>query len=199
MRHATVLREYDPPAGTTISTLEYEYSAAWEVPQHAHGSDQLIYAVRGVMEVTAGDTLWVVPPQFALWVPAQTQHSIRMARPVSMRTLYVRKGRVPRAKECAVLHVSPLLRELTLEAVRLEKTGQARARGAGVGRSDRLATGKSEVRPTSIQAAERAANSGGVPGRSSRTRWKSDAQSALRRRICECAHRPARVPRRDRS
>jgi AraC-like DNA-binding protein len=119
---------YDPPPGVTISTLEYEYGAAWEVPLHAHGSDQLIYAVRGVMEVTAGDTLWVIPPQFALWVPAGIQHRIRMARPVSMRTLYLRAGRVRRAKKCAVLHVSPLLRELTLEAVRLGKL-RARVRG----------------------------------------------------------------------
>lgn len=121
MRHRAILRMYDPPAGVTIATLEYEYSAAWEVPQHAHGSDQLIYAIRGVMEVTAGDTLWMVPPQFALWVPAGILHSIRMARPVSMRTLYVRAGRVRRVKECAVVHVTPLLRELTLEAVRLRK------------------------------------------------------------------------------
>jgi len=112
---------YDPPPGVSISTLEYEYTAAWEVSQHAHGSDQLIYAIRGAMEVTAGDALWVVPPQFALWVPAGTEHSIRMARAVSMRTLYVRARRVRRATKCAVLHVSPLLRELTLEAVRLGK------------------------------------------------------------------------------
>lgn len=128
MRHTEILREFDPTPGVTISTLEYEYPTAWEVAQHAHGSDQLIYAVRGVMEVTAGDTLWVVPPQFALWVPAGYQHSIRMARAVSMRTLYVRSGRVRRAKRCAVLHVPPLLRELTLEATRLGKL-RTRVRG----------------------------------------------------------------------
>lgn len=121
MRHTAILRTFDPPPGVTISTLEYEYSAAEDVSEHAHGSDQLIYAVRGFMDVTAGDTFWVVPPQFALWVPAGTRHSIKMGRPVSMRTLYLRAGRVRRVKECSVLHVSPLLRELTLEAVRLGK------------------------------------------------------------------------------
>lgn len=121
MRQTGILRDYDPSPGVMISTLEYEYRAAWEVPQHAHGSDQLIYAIRGVMEVTAGDTLWMVPPQFAVWVPAGCEHSIRMARAVSMRTLYVRPGRVRREKTVAVVHVSPLLRELTLEAVRLKK------------------------------------------------------------------------------
>lgn len=128
MRHNRVLRSYDPPRGVTISTLEHEYSAPWEVPTHAHGADQLIYAIRGVMEVSAGNMMWVVPPQFALWVPARIQHRIRMEKPVSMRTLYVRPGRVKREKQCAVLYVSPLLRELTLEAVRLRKL-HARRRG----------------------------------------------------------------------
>jgi len=53
-------------------------------------------------------------------------HRLRMPGPVSMRTLYLRRGlacRLPAA--CMVLHVSPLLRELIVEAVRI---GQLRAR-----------------------------------------------------------------------
>ncbi len=151
MRHAEILREFDPTPGVTISTLEYEYTAAWEVEQHAHGSDQLIYAVRGVMEVSSGYSLWVVPPQFALWVPAGHQHSIRMARAVSMRTLFVRTGRVRREKKVAVVHVSPLLRELTLEAVRLEKL-HTRVR-VERGLSDVIASQLEQANsvPTSIQ------------------------------------------------
>ena len=43
-----------------------------------------------------------------------------------MRTLYLRRGLVPVAAEvCTVLHVSPLLRELVVEAVRI---GQLRMR-----------------------------------------------------------------------
>ena len=96
------------------------------MPEHAHGSDQLIYAIRGVMEVSAGQGLWLIPPHFGLWIPARIRHSIRMPGAVSMRTLYVRPGlaRLP-APGCAVIHVSPLLRELIVEAVRL---GRLRAR-----------------------------------------------------------------------
>jgi uncharacterized protein YndB with AHSA1/START domain len=40
------LRQYDPKVGVSISTLAYEYPAGYSVPEHAHGSDQLIYATR---------------------------------------------------------------------------------------------------------------------------------------------------------
>jgi AraC-like DNA-binding protein len=78
------------------------------------------------MEISAGQSYWLIPPNFAIWVPARTVHRIRMAGTVSMRTLYLRRGLVTRLPlECVVLHVSALLRELVVEAVRL---GQLRMR-----------------------------------------------------------------------
>lgn len=119
MRH-TMLTQYDPAPGVSISSLAYEYPSGYNVREHAHDSDQLIYATRGVMEVSAGRSLWLTPPHLALWIPARTRHRIRMPRAVSMRTLYLRRGLVPHAPEiCTVLHVSPFLRELLVEAVRI--------------------------------------------------------------------------------
>ena len=37
-----------------------------------HISDQLIYAIRGIMEVSSGQNTWLIPPHFALWIPART-------------------------------------------------------------------------------------------------------------------------------
>lgn len=113
MRH-----RYDPGPGVSISSLAYDYPAGWRVPEHEHASDQLIYASSGVMEVAVGRSLWLIPPQFALWIAAHVRHSIRMPGAVAMRTLYVRPG-LARNKSTAVLHVTPLLRELIVEAVRL--------------------------------------------------------------------------------
>ncbi|MDP9040166.1 MAG: helix-turn-helix transcriptional regulator [Acidobacteriota bacterium] len=126
MRQASLLRDFDPKRGISVTTLAYEYPAEFQVPEHAHGADQLIYAICGVMEVVSGSNMWLVPPSFAIWIPAETTHRIHMPRPVSMRTLYFRPGSVrmtPLAS--AVLHVTPLLRELILEAVRI---GELRAR-----------------------------------------------------------------------
>jgi AraC-like DNA-binding protein len=60
----------------------------------------------------------LVPPLFAVWIAANTRHSIRMPYAVSMRTLYLRPKLV-QARNCSVLHVSPLLRELILEITRI--------------------------------------------------------------------------------
>jgi AraC-like DNA-binding protein len=106
--------------GVSVATLAYEYTSGFHIPEHAHGSDQLIYAIRGVMEVSAGQSTWVIPPHFALWIPARTFHRIHMPGAVSMRTLYFRPGLVSHmSHSCAVLQVTPLLRELIVETVRV--------------------------------------------------------------------------------
>lgn len=126
MRHDGILTEYDPKRGVSVATLAYEYPPGFRVPEHAHGSDQLIYAIRGVMEVFSGQSVWLIPPHFALWIPARTCHRIQMPGPVSMRTLYLRPGLASlSSRACVVLHVTPLLRELIVEAVRI---GQLRSR-----------------------------------------------------------------------
>jgi AraC-like DNA-binding protein/mannose-6-phosphate isomerase-like protein (cupin superfamily) len=112
--------EHDPKPGVSISTLAHEYPPEFAVLEHAHGSDQVIYAIRGVMEVSAGESYWLIPPQFAVWIPARTVHRIRMPSAVSLRTLYLRRGLASRLPTvCSVLHVAPLLRELIVEAVRI--------------------------------------------------------------------------------
>ena len=113
-------QSFDPGRGESVSSLAYEYPPAWQVPEHSHDSDQLIYATSGVMEVFAAQTHWLIPPKFAAWIPAKVRHSIRMPGAVSMRTLYLRPG-LARDEHCAVLHVSALLRELIVETVRLGK------------------------------------------------------------------------------
>ena len=74
------------------------------------------------MEVSSGRSIWTVPPQFALWIPATTFHKIEMIGEVSMRTLYFRPGIVSRRESgSSLLYVTPLLRELIVEAVRLTR------------------------------------------------------------------------------
>jgi AraC-like DNA-binding protein/mannose-6-phosphate isomerase-like protein (cupin superfamily) len=120
MRQSGVVTEYDPKRGVSVAALAHEYPSKFQVPEHAHGSDQLIYAISGLMEVSSDQSVWLIPPHFALWIPAGTRHRIHMPGPVSMRTLYLRTGLSGRLEpRCAVLHVTPLLRELVVEAVRV--------------------------------------------------------------------------------
>jgi AraC-like DNA-binding protein len=125
LRHPSspdLITEYDPGRGVAVSTLAYEYPRGYRVPEHSHGSDQLIYAIGGVMEVSVEQSVWLIPPHFALWIPARTTHSIRMPQAVSMRTLYLRRGLATGLPPgCTVFHVTPLLRELIVETVRLKE------------------------------------------------------------------------------
>lgn len=76
-----------------------------------------MFASRGVMTLRTRHSVWVVPPLRALWIPADTPHSVTMSGRVSMRTLYVLPG-LCRAfpTKCLVMNVSPFLKELILHA-----------------------------------------------------------------------------------
>ncbi len=120
MRQVRIDRERDPRPGVAMTSFALEYAADSRVAAHAHGSDQLMFATRGLMEVSTASRYWLIPPQFAVWMPARTAHRIRMASAVSMRTLCFRHG-IARGlpTTCTVLSVNPLLRALIVEAVRL--------------------------------------------------------------------------------
>jgi AraC-like DNA-binding protein len=95
-------------------------SAPFTIDNHSHDWHQLIYASRGVMTVNTQTGSWVVPSQRAVWVPAGIEHEVEMSASVSMRTLYLRTGLssvLP--KECCVVNVSSLLRELILRTIEI--------------------------------------------------------------------------------
>jgi len=76
-----------------------------------------VFACRGVMTVRTRRAIWVVPPLRAVWIPATIPHSILMSGAVSMRTLYFKPRLVATlGRECLVINVTPLLRELILHA-----------------------------------------------------------------------------------
>jgi AraC-like DNA-binding protein/quercetin dioxygenase-like cupin family protein len=101
-----------------IRALAWDYPPGAKLPVHYHDWAQLIYASRGVMSVHTEAGAWVVPAQRAVWVPAEVRHRIDMSGAVAMRTLYLSPALEPFAlRDCAVLNVAPLLRELILHAV----------------------------------------------------------------------------------
>jgi AraC-like DNA-binding protein len=83
---------------------------------HRHFRAQLVFASEGVMRVTTAAGTWVVPPQQAVWVPADVDHEVYSPGPISMRSLYVHPdatGGLP--EECCVMSVEPFLRELIVK------------------------------------------------------------------------------------
>jgi AraC-like DNA-binding protein len=95
-----------------------DYPTGHLIGRHRHADGQVIFATTGVMTVTTVAGQWVVPPERAVWVPPNVTHAIRMTGAVAMRTLYLDdRARASLPDTCAVLHVSPLLRELIVRVV----------------------------------------------------------------------------------
>lgn len=100
-----------------IVAIGNDYQPGQLLPAHAHRRAQLLYGATGVMQVATRDGNWVVPPARAVWIPAGVTHEVRMMG-VSTRSVYIEPGaaRADR-KACEVIEVSPLLRQLLMEAV----------------------------------------------------------------------------------
>jgi len=73
------------------------------------------------MTVRTEQGTWVVPTHRAVWIPAGVPHSIAISGLVAMRTLYL-KPRLVKAlgRDCCVLNVSALLKELILRVCALK-------------------------------------------------------------------------------
>lgn len=89
----------------------------WQSPPSDWG--QLIFASRGALTVQTGDTLWVVSPRQAVWLPSGLAHAVTLAGRGIVRRVYIRRSvrRVPAA--AGVVPLSGLLREVLLRAVTL--------------------------------------------------------------------------------
>ncbi len=115
-----------------IASVSTDLAHGHVIPEHSHPEDQLLFASRGVMTLSTKQGVWVVPPLRAMWIPANTPHSVAVSGLVSMRTLYF----LPRLcrklpGKCFVMNVSALLRELILYACkfkRLNKKARAERR-----------------------------------------------------------------------
>jgi AraC-like DNA-binding protein/quercetin dioxygenase-like cupin family protein len=103
-----------------IATYTHDYPPGHVIPSHFHDRDQIVYASRGVMTVRTTVGTWVVPTHRAVWIPAEVPHTITMSGTVAMRTLYL-KPRLAKTlpRNCCVINVPPLLKELILHVCSL--------------------------------------------------------------------------------
>jgi AraC-like DNA-binding protein len=103
--------------GALITTFHAEYPDGLVFPEHYHEVDQIVFAIQGVMTVQTPQGIWVLPPNRALWIPAGISHTVRMSGTVSARNLYFKRKVTPgMPRNCRVVNISPLLKELILQA-----------------------------------------------------------------------------------
>jgi AraC-like DNA-binding protein len=103
-----------------IGAMAKDFPDGFFIAPHAHPRHQLIHAWSGVMRISTRQAAFVVPPHRAVWMPADIVHELRMSGDVAMRTLYIARDAVTAMpRDCCVVAVSPLLRELILRATTL--------------------------------------------------------------------------------
>ncbi len=83
-----------------------------EVPRHAHRKGQLILALHGAVTCTAGNEIWIVPPNCGVWIPGGVPHSARATENARLNYLFVEPGAATLPEECCTLSVSPMIQEI---------------------------------------------------------------------------------------
>lgn len=100
-----------------VIALGTDHSPNTLLETHRHRRAQFLYPATGLIEVSTNDGNGLSLPSCGVWIPPQTGHETRMLD-VSTRSLYIEPAAAPRqSQQCEVLRVSPLLRQLLLEAV----------------------------------------------------------------------------------
>lgn len=117
---------HEPTADNPVRCRESHLRADTRVEPHRHAWAQLAFSATGVVRVNAGDGTYIVPPSRALWIPPLVEHQVNVVEDAELRTIYIHQraghcgpqpaaaGDDPRWRECRVLEVSSLLRELVL-------------------------------------------------------------------------------------
>jgi AraC-like DNA-binding protein len=102
----------------SVRSLASNYSSGFRIEPHQHPWHQFLYASSGAMTVSTPESSWMIPTARAVFIPARSTHAIRMWGMVEMRTLYLSPKLTHfESKECRVVEVAPLLRELILRTV----------------------------------------------------------------------------------
>jgi AraC-like DNA-binding protein/quercetin dioxygenase-like cupin family protein len=105
----------DAPADVVCKAVDYP--AGHRIAPHRHARHQLVYAVQGLMVVTAGQGRWVVPSTRALWMPAGAEHAVQCIGDLRMRSVYIRTAAIAgMPAQPSVVAVGPLLAQLVLQA-----------------------------------------------------------------------------------
>jgi AraC-like DNA-binding protein/quercetin dioxygenase-like cupin family protein len=102
-----------------VVTRSHDYAPGLCTDMHAHGRSQLIFAIAGTMTVSTATGVWAVPPNRAVWISAGIEHSVQSNDQLNMRSMFVDPRRCGKLKDCCMIFVNPLLRELILHASRL--------------------------------------------------------------------------------
>ncbi len=101
--------------------LAHDYVDGFLIEPHEHRRGQLMNATSGLIVLTTPEGKWVMPPHRGMWIPSRVRHSVRAVGLVRMQSLYVETDRLgTMASTCQVVEITPFMRSLIGEVVRLD-------------------------------------------------------------------------------
>jgi len=71
------------------AVMPKQFSRLNVIEKHSHCRHQLLFASKGLMQLYINNDILLVPNDRAIFIPANTQHSIKMLSDVFMRTIYI--------------------------------------------------------------------------------------------------------------
>ncbi|MEA1676277.1 helix-turn-helix transcriptional regulator [Nitrospirillum sp. BR 11163] len=91
-----------------------------ELAPHRHRKAQLLLALRGILTCEAESGLWLVPPNCALWIPADTLHSITVSGTIEGYNAFIDPAvAAVLPARCCTVSAAPLLTALLVRAASL--------------------------------------------------------------------------------
>ncbi|XNM73293.1 AraC family ligand binding domain-containing protein [Escherichia coli] len=75
-------------------------------PVHQHRKGQLILALHGAITCTVENALWMVPPQYAVWIPGGVEHSNQVTANAELCYLFIEPSAVTMPTTCCTLKIS---------------------------------------------------------------------------------------------
>ncbi|WP_202307363.1 AraC family transcriptional regulator [Dryocola clanedunensis] len=116
MERGLALEGFDPDSNTLMAQafrIRVAESVK-EIPFHQHRKGQLILALHGGITCEVEQAMWMVPTQYAVWIPGAMPHSNRATANASICFLFIEPGAIAMPEQCCTLKISPLVRELIL-------------------------------------------------------------------------------------
>lgn len=101
-----------------VAAMPNCYPAGHRIALHTHARGQVLLASGGAIEITANENIWVVPHGRAVWIPAETAHTVYIISTVRIESLYIDNSvKADLSAGCQVLSISPLLHALISAAM----------------------------------------------------------------------------------
>ncbi|UPG74696.1 helix-turn-helix transcriptional regulator (plasmid) [Roseomonas gilardii subsp. gilardii] len=109
------------PAPKPMTVRAQSIPARHFFPEHAHGWNQLVYAISGVLTVAVEGRSFAISPEQAVWLPTGLPHRVGSLLGAEFRSLWIADEAGAGLPETpTVIAVKPLLKALIVEAAEIE-------------------------------------------------------------------------------